>query len=184
MRDFAASSYKAILSALMAGRDDGISSPPNPAGELQRRPLTVRFHPMKRLFLIACLVVFGCTARRDPVASFKDVVNQYESLTNSCFIGAADRVSISVVKTNLVDIPYMAVVRYSEGFRTTTKETVSISLRATFSFRGEKWAEKTLEIVDRSRVGTNDFSSLDSVLDCEERQWQAAVMYSNLPHIR
>jgi hypothetical protein len=139
---------------------------------------------MKRFFLIACLVVFGCTSRRDPVASFRDVVNQYGSLTNSCFIGAADRVSISVVKTNLPEIPYMAVVRYSEGFRTSTNGTVSITLRAIFSFRGEKWAEKMVDIVDRSRVGTNEFDRLDSVLDCEERQWQAAVMFSNLPHIR
>jgi len=138
---------------------------------------------VKRVFLIACLIVFGCTARRDPAASFRDVVNQYESLTNSCFIGAADRVSISVVKTNLPEIPYMALVGYSEGFRTGANGTVSVSLRATFSFRGDKWAEKTMEIADRSRVGTNDFGSLDSVLDCEERQWQEAVMFSNLPHV-
>jgi len=58
-----------------------------------------------------------------------------------------------------------------------------VSLRATFSFRGDKWAEKTMEIADRSRVGTNDFGSLDSVLDCEERQWQEAIMFSNLPHV-
>ena len=154
------------------------------AGELQRRPLTVRFNRMKRFFLMACLVVFGCTSRRDPVASFRDVVNQYESLTNSCFAGAAEGVSIIIVKTNLVEIPYMAEVRYSESFRTSTNGNISISLRAAFSFRGGKWAEKMVDIVDRSRVGTNDFDKLDSVVDCEERQWQAAVMFSNLPHIR
>jgi len=139
---------------------------------------------MKRLLLLVCLGLFGCTPHINPTMAFQDVVNQYGFLTNSCFNGSAEHIFINVIKTNLVGIPYMAEVRYSEGFRTSTSGTVSVSLKATFSYRGEKWAEKTVAFVDQSRVGTNDLDSLSSVLDCEERQWQEAVMFSNLPHIR
>ena len=139
---------------------------------------------MKHLLPIACLGLLGCTPHINPTMAFKDVVNQYGALTNSCFNGSAENVFISVIKTNLIDIPYIAEVRYSESFRTSTNATVSVSLKATFSYRGERSAEKTVEFVDQSRVGTNDLDSLSSVLDCEERQWQEAVMFSNLPHIR